>query len=192
MIGHTLAGVVSHDTNEPERAVVDFGRVLALDPELKQMPLRPRSMFWAEFGHDLLVTGRVAEAQQYIHRGLREGDNAQLADLLGQSYYQQGEFDDAERCWRLATEWDPGRADTWWRIGRLALQRGQPREAVEPLRRAASLAPETIGPVYSLSLAYRRLGRREESDRFLERVDRLRSKSARPQGVTGTTPGPPS
>ena len=149
-------------------------------------------MFWAEFGHDLLVTGHVTEAQQYLHRGLREGNNAQLADLLGQCYYQQGNFDDAEQYWQFAAEWDSGRADTWWRIGRLALQRGHPLEAIEPLQRAARLAPDTIGPIYSLSLAYRRIGRHEESDRLLEHVDRLRSKFVRPLGITSTTAGPHS
>ena len=41
VIGHTLAGVVNYNMNEPERAVVAFSHVLDLDPELKEMPLNP-------------------------------------------------------------------------------------------------------------------------------------------------------
>ena len=110
--------------------------MLELDPELKQMPLKPRSMFWAEFGKCLLQIGRAEEAERHLHRGLREGDDPTLADLLGQAYYLQGMLDDAEQCWRLAVQREPARAGTWWRLGKLELQRGRAAEAVEPLRRA--------------------------------------------------------
>src|SRR5262249_51184365 len=42
VIGHTLAGVVHHNTKAPELAVFAFDRVLELDPELRHMPLKPR------------------------------------------------------------------------------------------------------------------------------------------------------
>jgi tetratricopeptide (TPR) repeat protein len=174
VLGHTLAGVVHHDTRDSELAVFDFARVLELDPDLKRMPLRPRSMFWTDFGHDLLVVGRWAEARRHLERALGEGEDALVADLLGQSYYLEGAFDDAERCWRLALERDPRRYGTWWRIGKLELQRDRPAEAIEPLRRAAELKPQAVGPTYSLGLAYRRLGRRTESDQVMEQARRLR------------------
>lgn len=118
------------------------------------------------------------EAQRLLHRGLREGEDAGLEDLLGRTFYHQGALGDAERCWRLALDLDPNRADTWWRIGRLALQRARPEEAVEPRRRAAELEPKAVGPVYSLSLAYRRLGRLEDADRLREQAIRLRARRA--------------
>ncbi len=101
VIGHTLAGVVHHNTRDSELAVFAFSRVIELDPDLKRMPLKPRSMFWTEFGHNLIEVGRGNEARRYLHRGLAEGDDAKVADLLGQSYYLE-ELDDAEHCWRLA------------------------------------------------------------------------------------------
>jgi len=177
VIGHTLAGVVHHNTFDSELAVIEFDRVLALDPELKQMPLKPRSMFWLEYCHNLLTVGRWGEARRHLQRVLNEGDDAKVADLLGQSYYLEGAFDDAERYWRLATLWDPDRFGTWWRIGKLELQRGRPTEAIEPLRRAIALQPKAIGPLYTLSLAYRVLGQTAESDRLAEQVKRLRGKA---------------
>jgi tetratricopeptide (TPR) repeat protein len=176
VIGHTLAGVVHHKTGESEEAVVDFGLVLKLDPELKQMPLKPRSMFWADVGHSLLSIGRAQEAQRHLQRGLDESDDPKVADLLGQAYYLQGAFDNAEQCWRLALQWDPGRFGTWWRLGKLELQRGRAAEAIEPLLRSAALEPEAVGPLYSLSLAYRSLGRSEESERFMKQADGLRGR----------------
>ena len=66
VIGHTLAGVVHHNTRDSELAVFAFDRVLELDPELKRMPLKPRSMFWTDFGYDLLVVGRWADARRCL------------------------------------------------------------------------------------------------------------------------------
>jgi tetratricopeptide (TPR) repeat protein len=176
VIGHTLAGVAYHNTYDSELAVFEFDRVLQLDPELKWMPLKPRSMFWLEYGHDLLSVGRWGDARRHLVHALGEGDDARVADLLGESYYLEGAFDDAERCWRLAILWNPDRFGTWWRIGKLELERGRPVEAIEPLRRAIALQPEMSGPLYSLSLAYRRLGQTEEADRLGQQVSRLRRK----------------
>ncbi len=188
VIGHTLAGVVHHNTRDSELAVFAFDRVIELDPELKQMPLKPRSMFWAEYGHNLLVVGRWQEARRYLSRALDEQDDAKIADLLGQSYYLEGDLDEAEHAWRLALQWDPQRYGTWWRIGKLELQRGRVAAAIEPLGRAAAIEPRAVGPLYSLALAYRRLGRREESDRLMEQIRRQRGAAgaSRQPGTGGS------
>jgi tetratricopeptide (TPR) repeat protein len=177
VIGHTLAGVVYHNTSDAELAVFEFDRVLALDPELKRMPLKPRSMFWLEYGRNLLSVGRWGDARRHLQRALGEGDDAKVADLLGESYYLEGVFDDAERYWRLSVLWDPDRFGTWLRIGSLELQRGRPAEAIGPLRRATALQPNAIGPLYNLSLALRRLGQTAESDQLGERLMHLRGKA---------------
>ena len=185
VIGHTLAGVVYHNTRDPELAVFAFDRVLALDPDLERMPLKPRSMFWTQYGHNLLVVGRWVEARRCLYRALEEGDDPMVDDLLGQSYYLEGAFDDAEQCWRRTIQQAPDRYGTWWRLGKLALLRGRPADAIEPLRRASALQPRAIGPYYSLSLAYRRLGRNDESDRSMQQVRDLRGGTAAPPSDDG-------
>jgi tetratricopeptide (TPR) repeat protein len=191
VIGHTLAGVVHHNTRDSELAVFAFDRVVTLDPALERMPLKPRSMFWSEYGHNLLVIGRWADARTCLQRALADGDDPKIADLLGQSYYLAGEPDEAERYWRLALQWDADRPGTWWRIGKLELQRGRAAAAIEPLCRATSIQPDAVGPLYSLGLAYRRLGRGEEADRCMKRVERLRGKSgaASQGGMNGSLLG---
>jgi tetratricopeptide (TPR) repeat protein len=178
VIGHTLAGVVHHNMGDSELAVFAFDRVVELDPKLVRIPLRPRTLFWTEFGHNLLVVGRWSAARRYLRQALDEGDDPKVADLLGQSYYLEGAYDDAEQFWRLAVSWDPKRHGTWWRIGKLELQRGRPAEAIEPLRRATELAPRAIGPKYSLALAYRRLGQSAEADQLMAAAGRLRGSGA--------------
>ncbi len=177
VIGHALGGVVHHNTGDSELAVFAFSRVLALDPELKQMPLKPRSMFWTEYGHNLLMVSCWAEARRCLNHALEEGNDAKVADLLGQSYFLEGDFDEAERWWRLALSWDPDRYGTWWRIGKLELLRGRAAEALEPLHRSTSLAPKAGGPLYSLVLAYRLLGRNAEAQRSMEQIQHLRAEN---------------
>ena len=175
VIGHTLAGVVNHNTGESEDAVNAFDQVMVLDPELKQMPLKPRSMFWSEYGRDLILIGRTEDAKRYLHRALGEGDDPKIADLLGEAYSLQGALEDAEQCWRLALQLDPTRYGTWWRLGKLELQRGRPAEAIEPLRRSTALRPDAVGPLYALSLAYRRLGKNTEALEYSNQANRLRA-----------------
>jgi tetratricopeptide (TPR) repeat protein len=182
VIGHTLAGVVYHNTFNSDLAVIEYDRVLELDPDLKRMPLKPRSMFWIQYGHELLAAGRSGDARRCLERALGEGDDAKIADLLGQSYYLEAAFDDAERCWRQSIFLDQARFGTWWRLGKLELQRGRPKEAIEPLRRAIALQPKAVGPLYALSLAYRGVGQTAESDRIKEEINRLRAKATTSPG----------
>ena len=191
VIGHSLAGVVHQDNRRPERALAEFERVLRLDPELRQMPL-PRKMFLIYLAQDLIAVGRSADARPHLSRALEEGRDAYAMDLLGQAHRMQGDFDDAERCWLRSIEWDDRRSWPWLLLGKLELQRNRPEEAIARLVRAAELAPTSYEPAYSLSLAYRRVGRDAEADRFRERADLLRKKSPPPPGGMGTMPSPKS
>ena len=154
IVGHTLAGVAFHEIGDAEQTIANFDRVLALDPELRQMPLKPRSMFWSHLCNALLTVGRTEEARRHLLRAMSESDDAGIADLLGQSYYLEGELDKAEEAWRLALQWDQNRYGTWWRIGTLELQRGRTVEAIETIRRSGRARAErprsTLQPQHCL------------------------------------------
>ncbi len=64
---------------------------------------------------------------------------------------------------RRALEINPDLYEARVTLGRALVARGRAAESVEHLRRAAELAPGVPEPHYQLSLAYRRLGRREEA-----------------------------
>ena len=86
-----------------------------------------------------------------------EQQEAYLLDLLGRACWQQGELDEAERCWRGSIGLNDHVPVPWLLLGNLELQRDRLGEAIPLLERAAALAPAAREPVYSLSLAYRRL-----------------------------------
>jgi Flp pilus assembly protein TadD len=78
-------------------------------------------------------------------------------------------------------------------LGRALVARGRAAEAIEHLRRAAELAPGNPEPHYQLSLAYRRLGRRAESEAESETVRRIhesRRSTGSPQNKPPAANGP--
>ena len=118
------------------------------------------------------------------HRALGEGDDAKVADLLGQSYYLEGAFDDAERCWRQSILLDPDalrHVVAAWQA-RTSARAGPRRRSSHCVARSHS-SRTAIGPLYTLSLAYRGVGQTAESDRIEEEINHLRGKATTsPQG----------
>ncbi|WP_435006095.1 tetratricopeptide repeat protein [Tundrisphaera lichenicola] len=189
LIGHTLAGVVYHNTDRPEEAIHEFQRVLTIDPSLAGMPLEPKSQLWIYLCQDLLSVGRASEARGYLTRAMADGESPYLFDLLGSAYLQVGELEDAEHAWLLSIQRDANRARPWLLLGNLELLRNHPERAIERLNRAVALAPTAREPAYGLSQAYERLGRREEAGRYRAIANRLSPQILKPSPGMGSARG---
>lgn len=69
-------------------------------------------------------------------------------------------------------------------LGRALVSSGRPADAIEHLKVAADLAPNNPEPHYQLSIAYRRLGRKEEAaaeSAIVKRIHESRRGSAKPK-----------
>ncbi|MFL6257482.1 MAG: tetratricopeptide repeat protein [Pyrinomonadaceae bacterium] len=90
-----------------------------------------------------------------------------------------------------ALELNPNLYEARVTLGRALVARGRAAEAVEHLKRAATLAPENPEPHYQLSLAYRRLGRKEDAAAESDIVRRIH-ESRRAAGASSPgTQSPP-
>jgi tetratricopeptide (TPR) repeat protein len=93
-----------------------------------------------------------------------------------------------------AVEIDPNLYEARVTLGRALVAQGRAAEAVPHLTRAAALAPGNPEPHYQLSLAYRRLGRKEESAAESETVKRIhesrRNTNVNVNTNTGKPPSP--
>jgi tetratricopeptide (TPR) repeat protein len=176
VIGATLRGVVHHNDKNPQQAVAAFERVLELDPQLREMPLSP-ILFWTHYGDDLLSSGRMEDANRTLSKALATNPDPALANRLGQTFFLQGEFDDAERAFRHAAELAPADHAAYLNLAKLALSRHESAEALKQLNRARSLSPRRYEVLYSLALIYRQLGRKEEADDLQEALRHLREQS---------------
>ena len=188
VVGLTLAATVHHNLAEFPSAIAAFQRVLELDPQLREMPLAPHSLFWEQLARDLIYEGRADEARGYLERGLAEGEDGVLLDLLGQTYQSENDLAQAERVWRRAIGVDPNHCDAWLSLGRLALQRKEPAEAARFLRRAAELSPQAVEPLYNLARAERLLGHDREADRIQTRLNELRRQKPPSPQPAGSSP----
>jgi len=74
---------------------------------------------------------------------------------------------------QLALQIDPNLYEARVTLGRALILMGRSDEALEHLRRAAELAPDNPEPHYQLSLAYRRLGNKDQSAAELAIVKRI-------------------
>jgi tetratricopeptide (TPR) repeat protein len=181
VIGSTLRGVVHHNDKLPEQAVAAFERVLELDPELREMPL-PRNLFWTQLADDLIASGRIDDARRYLAKALSSAPDGALLNILGQTYFLQGMLDDADRCFRQATEVATTDHLGYVNLARVAIQRHQQEEALGHLNRALVLAPRRYSVLYTLASVYRLLGRKSEAAQVEQSLAELRE--APPPGAS--------
>jgi tetratricopeptide (TPR) repeat protein len=99
----------------------------------------------------------------------REVVHANLAIVLR----SKNQFRDAEREYREALRCDPDYVPALLGLGTLQLQRQLPAEAIDPLRRAASLDPRNADALWLLARAERLSARAKEAGETLERAIEL-------------------
>ncbi|HEV3167737.1 MAG TPA: hypothetical protein VGZ22_27280 [Isosphaeraceae bacterium] len=192
VIGYALIGTIEHEQKHADRAVAANKKVLELDPELRQVPV-PSTLFWTQFANDLIVSGQPREARRHLKRELALRSDPVQMDLLGSALQWEGELDKAEECYRQAIEWDPNLGPAWLHMGRLLMQPqiNKTEEAVTYLKRAVELDPASFEAPYTLSLAYRRLRRKEDADRYQRLAEELKRKGPPTPGGMGEMPDPP-
>ena len=157
-IGYTLRGVVAHNDRNYEQAVAAFEHVLELDPELRVMPL-PHSLFWSNLADDLIKIGRVDDVKGYLTRALAGTSDVPLMNTLGRAHHLGGSFDEAERCFRQAAEWEPTSYLPRLNLGKVELQRHRFEAARAHLEAALKLKPRQADVLYALGTVYRLLDR---------------------------------
>jgi adenylate cyclase len=84
-----------------------------------------------------------------------------------------------ERCVAL----DPNNYEARITLGRVLVSKGRAADAIEHLRVAANVAPNNPEPHYQLSLAYRKLGRKDEAEAesaVVKRIHETRRGSPEP------------
>ena len=93
----------------------------------------------------------------------REPRHAPSAINLGTIFYNQGEFQRAERMYRQAVEADPNYALAFFDLGNVLDELQRLPEAVEAYRTAIRLVPRYADAHYNLALAWERLNERRKA-----------------------------
>jgi tetratricopeptide (TPR) repeat protein len=195
VVGHAMLGEIHHDPNRnperldeserrPDLAVAAFKRVLELDPQLNLIPYS-KTIYWNNFAIDLLTLGHTEEARRYLLAIVDQYDEPALLDLLGRSYFLEGNVEQAEQWWRRSTERDPNRAGPWINLGEVAFQEHRLQDAVDSLSHAVALDGKKYRALQLLGSVYKMLGQNDKATRYQKQAEDVR----RAQGATTSPTG---
>jgi tetratricopeptide (TPR) repeat protein len=122
--------------------------------------------------------------------------NAAAEYVLGEIARQAEQWLDAIAHFTRAATLDPRFIDAQLGLGRALLASDRPADAIAPLEAAVKLQPDNPEPHFHLAIAYRRAGRKTDSDRealaqktATEKANQTRDNLNR--ALTGTTAAPP-
>jgi tetratricopeptide (TPR) repeat protein len=138
---------------------------------LNAMQLVPRDFRWPYFAARLESSrGRYDPAVAHYERTLAaRPDYVPALYWLADARRNLGDPERARGLLEHAARLDPGSAATLVALGQLALAASDPATAVSRFESALALEPDTPSIHYGLAMAYRGLGRTEESRDHLER-----------------------
>ena len=175
VLGHLYLATVHNDLKNEEQAVVEFGKVLQLDPELRGLSISPEE-FLSAYGGTLVSLGRSDEAVGLLKRSLETRATPDAAVSLGQALLQLGETREAVANWELAVKLEPQSHRARESLADIALREGHAQTALEwlqPLEDSAKLEPATA---FLLQRIYQRLGDSEKAAIWQARTAQLRRK----------------
>jgi tetratricopeptide (TPR) repeat protein len=168
----------------------DAGATVAFRAAVALRPTDAPALFYLatalEHGGDA-----VAALATYRELIARKPDNADGHLGLGVLLLKQGGVDEGLRELRRALEINPNLYEARITLGRTLVAQGHALESIEHLRHAAELAPNNPEPHYQLSIAYRRLGRKEEAAAESIIVKRIHETRRGDGSIQASSPAPP-
>ena len=153
---------------ENERAIEEYTQALALAPGASQLHLAIGSLY--------LKQRKYEEALAAFEKELRN-DRYSVTALTraGEVYFVTGATDEAEKVLTQAIAINPASASTNKTLGRVYFKKGEYAKSVEHLQTALRLGVrEDENLYYHLGRAFRMLGNREEAEKNLAIVKRLK------------------
>ncbi len=151
-----MLGKVIEKQAAPDRAVEAYREAIKLDPA------DPRGYLGAM--NALLDLHRPAEAAALGETGISAGaPKASLLVMTGWSYYEAGEFDKAEHCYRSDLEISEADTSAMNNLGILLFAKGKYIDALSMFKLAHDKNPDSAMSPYLLALTYNRLGKETEA-----------------------------
>jgi tetratricopeptide (TPR) repeat protein len=132
----------------------------------------------AETELDLMAVGRHRDARHLLQRQLAHDSYAELWSLPGRVYDHEGDFTQAETCWRTAAVQHPTKSEPFLEMGLLAFQHPEGSAATASLKRTAERSPRSIEALDPLRQAYCSTGVAPRADQGQQGMDGPRAGGA--------------
>jgi tetratricopeptide (TPR) repeat protein len=175
---HTLLGSALADQHEYDRALDEYRKALAIDPSQAQT-------HYLE-GLALIHAGHPKDAVEELRTALKLNPSDVSAKYhLAFSLIQIQQKEEAQALLRQVIQQDPNRADAYYEMGKLQLEQGDTKGAVQSLETGSKVSPDADYIHYQLAMAYRRESRSEDAEREIKLYqvlkDRQRGRGDVPQ-----------
>ncbi len=166
---HMLLGSALADQQEYESALQEYRKSLAIDPSQAQ------THYLA--GLALIRNGHPKDAVEELRTALKLNPSDVSAKYhLAFSLIQIQQKTEAESLLREVIRQDPNRADAYYEMGKLQLEQGDTKGAVQSLENGAKVSPDADYIHYQLAMAYRRDSRSEDAEREIKRYQVLKDR----------------
>ncbi len=166
---HVLLGRANADQNQYTPALAEFSRALELDPKAEG----------AHFGRGMIMLhkGKLDDAAREFHAEI-ESHPADVKAKYHLAYVLliQHQQDQALTLLTAVVRDKPDYAEAQYQLGKILLERGEIKAAIERLETAVRLDPVKDYSYFQLSIAYRRDGRFDDSQRVLQAYQKLKEK----------------
>ncbi len=166
---HNNLGRIYLRDGEPKKALAEFEKALALDPNDAEALLNIGAIHQGEGKSDL--------AQHFVQRALSVDPNsigalAQLAEIRR----DQEDLDEAIRLFAEALEIDDSQPFLFMGVGDVLQRAGRYEEAVQAFQHVLELEPDSFKARYNLGVTYTNMGRVEEAIAIYEEALELAPK----------------
>ena len=166
---HMLLGSALADQHDYDRALEEYEKSLAIDPNQAQT-------HYLE-GLALIHNGHPKEAVEQLRTALRlDPADVSAKYHLAFSLIQIQQKPEAQSLLREVIQQDPNRADAYYEMGKLQLEQGDAKGAVQSLEAGIKASPDADYIHYQLAMAYRRESRTEDAEREIKLYQELKGR----------------
>lgn len=166
---HVAIGEAYADQKIYGTAVEEYRKALAIDPT------QARTHFL--LGLALMHQETHADAAAEFREALKlDPSNAEAKYHLAYSLIQMQQKDEGEALLREVVQQDPKYADAFYQLGKLQLEKGDTKAAIENLETGIRLSPNSEYIHYQLSMAYRRDLRNDDAAREMQVYEAMKQR----------------
>jgi tetratricopeptide (TPR) repeat protein len=172
-----------------DEAAAEYNQILKLHPDMPGMHYRLGRIILSKPSTPTTADDARNEFQAELKI---DPNNAGAEYILGELARQSQQWDDAIEHFSRASKLDANFADAFLGLGFSLNSVGRYAEAIQPLETAVKLKPANPTGHYQLTIAYRKIGRKQDAERELALFQQASEKALKEQRPDGQQPQQPN
>ncbi|HJN08417.1 MAG TPA: tetratricopeptide repeat protein [Pirellulaceae bacterium] len=165
--GYVFVGTILGDLGNHDKAAETFAEVLKHEPTAENLQVT-RDEFFLQYGRTFLFLGKPDEAVERLKRSVAIRETPDAFVLLGDAALQLGESEKAAQAWKKAIQLQPLNEKAREGLANIALQNGQPDEALKWLKPLEQFSDVPYSTGYLFERTHTQLKNEDEIKKWRE------------------------